>query len=171
VQRENAGELRATVDAARSLGLRSISFLAADLTSTAFNRPDPWGPERRAEVELDAAGLTRLEAEVEALIAREAGAGFVLENPAKLRRIVRHFRAALGLEEPEAPRCNAPWVSAVVEADGAVRPCFFHPPIGSLRQGTLAEVINGPTAAAFRGGLDVSRDPTCRRCACSLYRE
>ena len=35
----NAAHLRDTVQAARAMGLRSISFLAADLTSTAFNRP------------------------------------------------------------------------------------------------------------------------------------
>jgi MoaA/NifB/PqqE/SkfB family radical SAM enzyme len=171
VQRENAGALRATVDAARGLGLRSISFLAADLTSTAFNRPDGWGPERRTEVGLDEAGAECLDAEIEALIAAEAGRGFVLEGPEKLRRIALHFRAALGRAEPVAPRCNAPWVSAVVEADGTVRPCFFHAPIGSLRGRTLAEVVNGPEAVAFRERLDVARDPTCRRCVCSLFLE
>ena len=65
------------------------------------------------------------------MIESNAGSGFVLENPDKLRRIVHHFRAHLGLAEPVAPRCNAPWVSAVIESDGTVRPCFFHEPIGN----------------------------------------
>jgi MoaA/NifB/PqqE/SkfB family radical SAM enzyme len=170
VQRENCGELRATAQTARDLGLRSISFLAADVASTAFNRPEGWSAEQRDRVALDGAGLAALEREIEALIEEPPGGpGFVLESPEKLRRIALHFRAALGLAEAVAPRCNAPWVSAVVESDGTVRPCFFHRPIGSLRSHGLAEVVNGPEALAFREALDVASDPTCRRCVCSLH--
>ena len=39
VQKANHRYLRKTVDTARSLGLDSISFLAADLTSHALNQP------------------------------------------------------------------------------------------------------------------------------------
>ncbi len=79
------------------------------------------------------------------------------------------FRAHLGLEPHVAPRCNAPWVSAVLEANGDVRPCFFHPPIGNTASATLAEVLNGPQAIAFREALEVPANPICRRCVCSLY--
>src|SRR6202008_1240293 len=40
VQKLNHTHLRATVSAARSLGLDSISFLAADISSAAFNREE-----------------------------------------------------------------------------------------------------------------------------------
>jgi radical SAM protein with 4Fe4S-binding SPASM domain len=86
-----------------------------------------------------------------------------------LRRIVHHFRAHLGLAEHVAPRCNAPWVSAVVEASGDVRPCFFHPAIGNTHQGTLQEIVNGPAAFRFRAALDVATNPVCRSCVCSLH--
>ena len=171
VQRENHARLRDTVAAARELGLRSISFLAADLTSSAFNRPGGWPAARAAEVALDADQVPELEREIERVAREETGKGFVLETPEKLRRIARHFRAHLGLVEPEAPRCNAPWVSAVVESDGTVRPCFFHRAIGNARERPLREVLNGAEALAFRAGLDVASDPTCRRCVCSLYLE
>ncbi len=36
------------------------------------------------------------------------------------------------------PACDAPWVSAVVEANGDVRPCFFHAVIGNVREHPLA---------------------------------
>jgi MoaA/NifB/PqqE/SkfB family radical SAM enzyme len=170
VQRENFRNLRETVRAAREMCLQSISFLAADLTSEAFNRPGGWSPERQAAVAPSIGELPALGAEIEALISEECGRGFVLETPEKLRRIVRHFRAHHGLEEPEAPRCNAPWVSAVVESDGTVRPCFFHAPIGNLRSQSFAEAINGPRAAGFRASLRVAENPVCRRCVCSLYR-
>jgi len=70
-----------------------------------------------------------------------------------------------------APRCNAPWVSAVIEADGAVRPCFFHRPFGSLQGGTLIDVLNSDAAVQFRNRLDVAKDVICQRCVCSLFVE
>ena len=160
VQAANAGHLRATVAAARSIGLRSISFLAADLDSTAFGRPLAWSDGRKGSI---APNLDVLEQEMEALIAEHPSDGFILESPAKLRRIVGHFRA------PSAPRCNAPWVSAVWEANGDVRPCFFHAPVGNTANGTLAQIVNGPAAVAFRENLNVAENPICRRCVCSLY--
>jgi MoaA/NifB/PqqE/SkfB family radical SAM enzyme len=169
VQKLNYNRLRETVQVARALNLVSISFLAADLTSTAFNRPQGWPPERRAEVALTADEVCELESEVNALLA-EANGGFVLESPEKLRRIVRHFQAQLGMIEPVAPRCNAPWVSAVVESDGTVRPCFFHRPIGRLGEQSLQEAVNGKEAVRFRRSLDIPKDPVCRRCVCSLWR-
>jgi radical SAM protein with 4Fe4S-binding SPASM domain len=56
-----------------------------------------------------------------------------------------------------------------VEADGTVRPCFFHPAIGNLREaGSLGAVLGSPEARAFRASLDVAADPVCQRCVCSL---
>jgi MoaA/NifB/PqqE/SkfB family radical SAM enzyme len=167
VQARNARYLLATVEAARSLGLRSISFLAADLASQAFNRLVPWPPVRQSAVVPDVAVL---EQEIDRLIDTYPSDGFILESPAKLRRIVARFRAHLGMESHVAPRCNAPWVSAVVEHNGDMRPCFFHPPVGNTSQGSLTQVLNSPAAIAFRDQLDVATNPTCRRCVCSLYR-
>jgi MoaA/NifB/PqqE/SkfB family radical SAM enzyme len=168
VQARNAAHLRATVQAARDVGLRSVSFLAADLSSSAFNRPLEWSTERQSVV---APGLAVLEREMEALIAHYPDDGFILESPEKLRRIVAHFRAHYGLAPHEAPRCNAPWVSAVLESNGDVRPCFFHPVIGNTTGTTLGAVLNGPQAIAFRENLRVADNAICRRCVCSLYRE
>jgi radical SAM protein with 4Fe4S-binding SPASM domain len=72
------------------------------------------------------------------------------------------------LEQPKAPTCNAPWVSAVIEMDGAVRPCFFHPAIGNQRDATLESVLNSAQARNFRENLVIQEDPICRRCVCSL---
>ena len=167
VQALNATYLRGTVETARELGLRSISFVAADLTSTAFNRSTPWPQERQSAI---APCLSTLEREIEALIAAYQSSGFIVESQDKLRRLVSHFRACQGLESHVAPRCNAPWVSAVLEPDGAVRPCFFQPAIGNLADGTLAEVLNSPAAVSFRERLDIASNPICQRCVCSLYR-
>src|ERR1700689_217213 len=50
VQKENHRWLRATIACAQETGLDSISFLAADLTSDAFNRPHGWGQERQHQI-------------------------------------------------------------------------------------------------------------------------
>ena len=172
VQKMNRGALRATVDAARDLRLNSISFLAADVSSSAFNRPEPWSMEKTEEVALCAHEVEELDAEIEALIrdcGGEIAGGFIAESAAKLQRITDHFRAHLGRVPFVAPRCNAPWVSSVIEADGTVRPCFFQPAVGRLDGTTLDGVLNSEEAVRFRRQLDIASDPICRRCVCSLH--
>jgi MoaA/NifB/PqqE/SkfB family radical SAM enzyme len=171
VQKANHAHLMETVLAAKQLQLDGVSFLAVDVTSTAFNRSLVWPVSRKNEIGLSLAELGMLENQIDTVIAasgRDIEPGFVVESPQKLRRIARHFRAHLGLAAPESPVCNAPWVSAVIEADGSVRPCFFHPKIGNLYDTTLEAVINGPEGRAFRSTLDVAANPICRNCVCSL---
>jgi Fe-coproporphyrin III synthase len=171
VQKANHRQLRDTVAAARELGLDSISFLAADLTSEAFNRPLIWPGEKQSEIGLNSEETTALEEEIEQLILEhDAGINcrYIAESADKLRRIARRFREHLGQLSPKAPTCNAPWVSAVVEIDGSVRPCFFHRTIGNLSSSTLEEVINGDAGQRFRQSLDMETNTTCQRCVCSL---
>ena len=177
VQKANHHSLRAVVAYAKQIGLTSVSFLAADLTSEAFNRPEGWMPERRDRVSLIADEVEALEFEIEELIGEQLfderrckrNTPFVVENADKLRRIVQHFRAHLGQSQNVAPRCNAPWVSAVIEASGDVRPCFFHPVLGNIHAQTLPEILNSPEALQFRSSLDIANNDICRRCVCSLY--
>jgi MoaA/NifB/PqqE/SkfB family radical SAM enzyme len=172
VQKANCSHLRGTIATARQLGLDSISFLAADLTSDAFNRPGGWPAERQDKVALRAEEIAVLEQEVECIIqqhSEDIASGYVVENAEKLRRIVHHFRAQIGELPPVAPSCNAPWVSAVIEADGAVRPCFFHPPLGNIHEKALIDILNSGAAVDFRRELDIPNNPICQKCVCSLY--
>ncbi len=173
VQRANYSSLRATVAAARELGLDRISFLAVDVSSEAFNRPDGWPTERVAGVALSESDLPLLAAELDALEAERAAdfaSGFIAESPAKLRRrLQQYFSALLGHGAFHPNDCNAPWVSAVIETDGTVRPCFFQPALGNLHAaGSLEAVLNSPEALRWRRGLDTHRDAICRKCVCSL---
>jgi Fe-coproporphyrin III synthase len=175
VQKLNHASLRSTVDAAKSLRLNSISFLPADITSGAFNRRDGWTEERQSEVALTHEELRSLEDEIETLITtyeEDIRTGFIVENGTKLRRIADRFREYLYRLPPKAPRCNAPWVSAVVDVDGSVRPCFFHPVVSNVKQLTLQEAVNSETALSFRSTLHIANNSTCQRCVCSLnYRQ
>lgn len=172
VQKANHGQLRKTVHAAQEIDLDGISFLAVDLTSSAFNRPLLWPVGRQENIGLSLVEVGELEAEIEALVAEipcGTPGGFVTETPEKLRRIARQFRVQLGLQPGESPVCNAPWMSAVIEVDGSVRPCFFHPSVGNLQEQTLESILNGPEARTFRENLAIPDNPICRRCVCSLH--
>ena len=167
LHRANFRELPRLIDRAKAIGLDGISFLPADVSSRAFGR------ERVPDAA--ALALTRDEIrEFEQLVERTVAAygpdfesGFVSESPDRLRRLPRYYAALRG--EAPFPRvaCSAPWVSVVVEADGAVRPCFFHDPVGNIRQTPIASIV-GANLRRFRAELDVGANPVCMRCVCSL---
>lgn len=174
VQKGNHLWLSDTVGVALGLGLSGISFLAADLTSEAFNRPLLWPVEKQDSIALSESEIASLSNEVGRLIVarqEQIRSGFIAESPAKLRRIVSHFKAHLGLEAPRAPECNAPWVSAVIEPDGTLRPCFFHKAVANVHDASLEDALNSDSAVSFRRSLDVGRNSTCQRCVCSLNYE
>lgn len=171
LQRLNFRDLPEIIRAAREVGLDQISFLAADVSTEAFNRPGGWGEERVADVALSPVEVAEFESVVEAcirLFSAEFASGFVAESPDRLRGMVRYFAALNGDGAFPETRCNAPWVSAVVEADGTVRPCFFHRALGNLADGPLDSILNSPDAVRFRENLDVKTNPICRKCVCTL---
>jgi MoaA/NifB/PqqE/SkfB family radical SAM enzyme len=94
-------------------------------------------------------------------------AGFVAEAPARLRQLPQYYAALMGDAAFPPVACNAPYVSVVVEANGDVRPCFFHRAVGNTRQATLAAIVER-NLPAFRRSLEVGSNPVCTRCVCSL---
>jgi Fe-coproporphyrin III synthase len=171
LQRTNFRDLPNIIVAAHAIGLQRISFMSADVSSTAFNRPEPWQEPRVSEVALDPAETEEFSRLVEDVIIRFASdfqSRFISESPEKLRRLPRYYAALNGLGDLPETICNAPWVSSVVEADGTVRPCFFHKSLGNIHDGPLDEILNSPEAVAFRRDLDVTTNPTCKVCVCTL---
>lgn len=159
------------VRASIEIGLDQISFLPADVTSEAFNRSETWDSPRQHQILPAEEELPELQAMIERLIRNHQGlfdSGFIAESPDKLRKIGQYYRASYGLNPYPYKKCNAPWVSAVVEADGSVRPCFFHPPLGNIHEGELGDILNSPEAIEFRKSLDMERNETCVRCVCYL---
>jgi MoaA/NifB/PqqE/SkfB family radical SAM enzyme len=119
---------------------------------------------------LDAAEVDEFGAIVErtiAVYAKDFESGFVAESPDKLRRLPRYYAALGGAEPFPGVSCNAPWVSVVLEANGSVRPCFFHGSIGNIRQASLGTIVSR-NLRAFRESFDVGANPVCVRCVCSL---
>jgi Fe-coproporphyrin III synthase len=171
LHRHNFRHLPDLIAKARELGLDQISFLAADVSSDAFNRLPQVDAGGNRQLLLAAPEAAEFEQVVEATIAREGTAleeGRVAPGPEGLRRLVRYYRAHLGGEGGFPPvDCNAPWMSVLIEADGAVRPCFFHPAVGNLRQRPLRELL-GREMPAFRRKLEIATDPICGRCVCTI---
>lgn len=145
--------------------------MSVDVSSTAFNRATPWDEPRASEVALDASEATEFAAIVEETTARfpaDFASGFISESPDKLRRLPRYYVALNnGTGFPETV-CKAPWLSSVIEADGQVRPCFFHPSFGNIHDQPLQDILNSAQAIAFRRALDVKTDPICKVCVCTL---
>ncbi len=167
LHKANFRELPRLIDHAKALGLDRISFLPADVSSLGFGRNVV--PER-APLALDEDEIDDFEAIVERTIsvyARDFDSGFVAESPDRLRRLPRYYAALRGDVPFPRVSCNAPWVSVVVEANGSVRPCFFHGSIGNLREAPIAAIV-GRDLRAFRESFDVGADPVCVRCVCSL---
>ena len=169
LHRHNFSHLPDLVAKAGELGLDQISFLAADVSSEAFNRGLPQANETRGLL-LDEGETLEFGRAVEAVIATQARAfaeGRVVPGPDGLRRLVQYYRAQLGLAPFPPVDCNAPWMSVMIEASGAVRPCFFHPAVGNLRERPLAQLLRDEMPA-FRRTLNVPDNPVCARCVCTI---
>ena len=159
------------IEQAKSIGLDQISFLPADVSSQAFNREIPWDENRQEEVRIPNSELPILKEVIESLIATysdEFENGFIAESPGKIRNIHAYYSALEGLSGFPFKKCNAPWVSTVVEADGTVRPCFFHQAIGNIREDSLEHILNGAAGLDFRKSLDMNTNATCLKCVCYL---
>ncbi len=180
VQQRNFRELPEIVDVAKRAGASKISFLPVDVTNLvafgprfdAAGRPlaaihAPPGP---ALARNDLPEFARILDCLEEVYAADFKSGLMAESPAKLRRMHRHFAAVHGLESFEAPRCNAPHISTVIEVDGTLRPCFFLPSIGKYGEGTLLDAVNSDEALDMRKAYRTGKRPECERCVCPLYR-
>lgn len=171
IQKVNYKDFPNIVDAAREIGLDQVSFLTADVTTDAFNRPDLWDDQRAGEVKLSRDELPRFKEIIESLIQTHPNdfkSKFIAESPDKIRRFYHYYAAYYGQSKFPEMKCNAPWVSAVIEADGSVRPCFFHQTIGDIRKYSLAEIINSEKSISFRKNLDVTTNSICEKCVCYL---
>jgi MoaA/NifB/PqqE/SkfB family radical SAM enzyme len=159
------------IDSAKEMGLDQISFLPADVSSHAFNREVLWKDDRQHEILIEENELPELLAITDTIIENykeDFESGFIAEPPGKFRKIYSYYAAFYNLNPFPYKKCNAPWVSTVIEADGTVRPCFFHEPIGNIRNSSLEEILNSNESIRFRKDLDMETNSTCVKCVCYL---
>ncbi|HEY8689882.1 MAG TPA: radical SAM protein [Chitinophagaceae bacterium] len=159
------------IDSAKQLGLQQISFLPADVSSEAFNREVKWDVPRQEEIMIPKDELPYLETVIEHLLTsykHDFENHFIAESPEKIQKIYFYYSALHGINSFPYKKCNAPWVSTVIEADGSVRPCFFHLPIGNIKTDSLSDILNSNEAKQFRKTLDIDTNSTCVKCVCYL---
>ena len=171
IHRLNFREWPAIIRSAISIGLNQISFLPADVSSHAFNRQKVWDHSRQHEILLmedELAELQEIIDQIKEEFSTLFETGFIAESPTKLQKIHAHYAAFYGLNDYPFKQCNAPWVSTVIEADGKVRPCFFHKSFGNIHANSLEEILNSENAINFRKKLNMSTDSTCVKCVCYL---
>jgi MoaA/NifB/PqqE/SkfB family radical SAM enzyme len=159
------------IESAKEIGLNQVSFLPADVSSHAFNREVLWSEARQHEILLDKDDLPELKILIEHIainFRREFESGYIAESPEKIQKIYSYYAAFYGMNPFPYKKCNAPWVSTVIEADGTVKPCFFHRSLGNIHYKPLEKILNGEAAIDFRKNLDVDTDNICVKCVCYL---
>ena len=97
----------------------------------AGRRGRPRSPPRRAEFAHAGRGHHR------SAMPPTSASGFISEESGQAAPAAALLRRAQWPGRLPDTVCNAPWVSTVVEADGDVRPCFFHAPLGNIHQQPL----------------------------------
>jgi Fe-coproporphyrin III synthase len=172
VQRTNYHQLPAFVDLAKELGAAQVSFLAVDVQNArAFGRAGlaSFDPALSAE---DLPRLAEIIDCMERDYAAEFHAGFIAENPAKLRRIHQYFCALRGTARYPFVRCNAPEFSAVIDVEGRVQPChFIAGPSRVHDEAGLRARLDSRAMADLRADIRARKREECDTCVCSMYRE
>ena len=159
------------IESAKEIGLDQISFLPADVSSHAFNREVLWSDAKQHEILLDKEDLPELKNVIEFLLnnnRKDFETKFIAESMEKIQKIYDYYAAFYGLNPYPYKKCNAPWVSTVIEADGTVRPCFFHQSFGNIHDNTLDEILNSKGAIEFRKELNIDNNDICKKCVCYL---
>jgi MoaA/NifB/PqqE/SkfB family radical SAM enzyme len=159
------------IESAKEIGLDQISFLPADVSSHAFNREVLWSDTKQHEILLDKEDLPELKNVIEFLLKnnrKDFEIKFIAESMEKIRKVYDYYAAFYGFNPYPYKKCNAPWVSTVIEADGTVRPCFFHPSLGNIHDKRLDEILNSDGAIDFRKDLDIDNNDICKKCVCYL---
>lgn len=193
VQAANFRELSRLIDAAKRAGAASISFLTIDVSNpVAFGErginlmdyaADPslmFDTSVREATHVTPVGALSSEniVELNALLdemeidhADDYASGLIAESPAKLRRMIGYFNGVIGDAVFPPVACNAPHLSAVIEVDGSLRPCYFLPKMGRLQgKGRFMDAFNAPEAVALRRAYRNGERAECGRCVCPLHK-
>ena len=189
IQRANYAEIPQIISAAKNADVNTISFLTVDVSNPyafgdrliatmGLGAPDDHGPPAAALTHDDIVQFADILDQIERDFAEDFTSGRIAESPAKLRRMVDYFQAVSHEGDFPPVRCNAPHLSAVIQVDGTLRPCYFLPVmarVGSNGTGShsftpLREAINAPEALALRRAYQKGERPECASCVCPLYK-
>ena len=156
----NGDLLGETVETARALGFDAISFLPVDTTSEAFGG----APGGRALLRVNDEQRRKLREAVICLSRAGLLGGFVVEDERAMMTLIRRLSPS---RAAQAPACNAPEWSVVIESDGGIRPCFFQARVGNATTGLSS--VRGSEEYAERLRALGPGNETCGGCVCPKF--
>ncbi len=172
LQNKNYRRLADIIQFAKSVGVSRISFLAADVLSESFGRYDHELVKNKEDIilnEEDIASFRTIIDETSVRFKSDFDSGFISESPEKLHKLASYYSALLGKNEFPQVLCNAPNVSAVIQSNGEILPCFFLPEYGNIRSTPIEETLNSPSIQTTRTQVKNCELERCKTCVCSLY--
>jgi MoaA/NifB/PqqE/SkfB family radical SAM enzyme len=172
IQRKNFREMSQMVTFAKSLGVDRISFLAVDVSSRAFHRPQEGLPYEREAILLNAEEAQELRGLMKDFATaheREISIKFVSESMEKLFHMVEYFEALANLAPYPRNHCNAPMVSTVITSTGDLLPCYFLPSFGNVKRAFLKSLLNLSSARETRKNVRAYDLEQCHKCTCTLH--
>lgn len=172
IQKNNFREIAQMVEHAKSLKVKRISFLSADVESDAFGRERTHADADSGSILLNSDELSEFKETINKMFVdynHDFQNSFISESPAKILRLADYFEAHLGKSKFPQNYCNAPNVSAVITSTGDIHPCFFLPAYGNIRKNKMSELINSESIIATRGKVKQNKMERCKTCVCTLY--
>lgn len=172
VQKANYQEIPRIVEYAQGLGMSGIYFSPADMSAGGFGWSQAPDASQLREVLPGEDDLVQLRRVLETAASHPAlhRRKFIIDSPRRLVYIHNYYAAGLAKTRARRSYCSLPWLSAVVTAEGEVRPCHFLGGLGNIRKESLIRIADSKTARDFRKGLKAKGNARCGQCVFSRLR-
>jgi len=171
IQRRNYRHVEQMIDLAKSTGFQQVSFLAVDVESDAFGKNRNGSTAGDDSVLLTASEVGEFRSIMNSLISSRRAdfeSRFIAQSPGQLLHIVEYFEARAGITSFPVNHCNAPSMSAVITSTGDVKPCFFLPAFGNIRDTPLEKLLNLDSIRQTRRNVRSNKVDRCKTCVCTL---
>jgi MoaA/NifB/PqqE/SkfB family radical SAM enzyme len=166
VQRRNFREVPEVFRLALESGAAGLALTVPDVDTTSFLKLEGDRAGRTRAILLPKSECEEFRGIVEETVRRFAAPladGYVVEG--SLDGCLAFFEYRAGIGRPPAPRtCERALTRIVVMPDGSLRPCFFLPAFGTIRDPGDSDIFDDPAVADFRERFDSRQEPVCREC-------
>lgn len=168
IQKSNYSDLASIIMTAQDMGIDYISFSPADVKNIAFGRSGKVDFGTTQNILLDENDLIKFRQIIAGLKKSQPelfSSKFIIEGFKNLINIHNYYAAMLGKSKFPTVYCNLPWLYAAVDADGKVRPCCLHDPVGNIRQESFEQIVNSAAMLELRKNYKKLKNPMCSHCA------
>ncbi|MGA2725867.1 MAG: radical SAM protein [Bryobacteraceae bacterium] len=166
VQRRNFREVPEVFRLAQEVGASGLALTVPDVDTSSFLKLEGERADRSRTIlltESECEEFRGIAEETARRFATPLAAGYVVEG--SLDGCLAFFEYRAGVGRPPAPRtCERALTRIVVMPDGSLRPCFFLPPFGTIRDPGGGDIFDDPAVSGFRERFDSRQEPACREC-------